>query len=77
MTRSSRSTKVADIRLVLDVTYVLHGERSETLAEELCKNVENAIGRGLLTGETAAEVEAFSIDALPAPQPSRDGGPKA
>jgi hypothetical protein len=55
------------LRLVLDVTYDLHGESVSDIRTRMNKAVFDAIGNGLLTGETEAEVETYSIEveALP------------
>ncbi|WP_458729655.1 hypothetical protein [Pseudomonas brenneri] len=53
---------VVQVRLTLDVTYVLNGEDSDDILIRLNKRCERAIGDGLLTGETDAEVDAWSID---------------
>lgn len=51
----------AQLRLVLNVVYALNGVALNTLRSNLQANIERAIGGGMLTGETAAEVEEHSI----------------
>lgn len=58
------------IHLTLDVLYDLQGESADELKELLERNLRAAIGNGLLTGHTAAEVDqhSFTATVLP-PQP--------
>ncbi|EMV8751928.1 hypothetical protein AADS67_004544 [Escherichia coli] len=49
-------------RLMLDVTYLLNGEAAPEMLARLQRMCEYAIGEGLLTGETAAEVDTWSIN---------------
>lgn len=56
-------------RLVLDVTYALNGEDAKALLARLEEMVRRAIGEGMLTGSTAAEVEEHSMTVSLAPQP--------
>jgi hypothetical protein len=48
------------LRLIMDVTYQLNGEPIAEMRRLLQRIVEMAAGEGLLTGETAAEVEQYS-----------------
>lgn len=50
------------MRLVLDVEYALHGESAESIANNLEHLVHRAIGDGMLTGASSAEVEHHSFD---------------
>ena len=50
------------LRLTLDVRYFLNGENAEEMARRLEQMCHHAIGEGMLTGETEAEVDEFSID---------------
>jgi hypothetical protein len=50
------------IRLTLDVTYRLNGENIAEMQKNLRRMVERAIGEGLLTGETDAEVDEYSME---------------
>lgn len=49
-------------RLTLDVSYVLNGEHFDDLVIHLHQQCRRAIGQGLLTGSTAAEVDTWSMD---------------
>ena len=49
------------IRLVLEVDYALNGLPANALASRLERMVEAAMGDGLLTGDTSAEVEQHSM----------------
>lgn len=50
------------VRLTLDVAYVLNGEVAGDLVARLYLMCERAVGNGLLTGDTVAEVEEYAID---------------
>lgn len=50
------------IRLTLDVEYDLNGTSVEEMSTLLRKMVERAIGEGLLTGYSEAEVNEYSMD---------------
>lgn len=54
--------EVVKARLTLDVSYVLNGEDPDDVLIRLHKRCERAIGDGMLTGETNAEVATWSID---------------
>lgn len=49
------------LRLTLDVDYENNGVSSEWLADNLRRMVENAIGNGILTGDSAAEVNTYQV----------------
>ncbi|HHE8522170.1 hypothetical protein [Pseudomonas aeruginosa] len=49
------------------MTYLLNGEAAPELLARLERMCELAIGEGLLTGETAAEVDTWSIDVSEVP----------
>src|SRR3546814_8998772 len=53
------SDLTVNARLTLDVTYLLNGEAVPELLARLERMCELAIGEGLLTGETAAEVDTW------------------
>lgn len=60
-------------RLTLDVEYALNGTTREEMVSQLEKLCESAIGNGMLTGCTAAEVEQYAmkataVDSSPADQ---------
>ena len=57
------------VRLTLDVTYSLNGENATEMVGRLRKMCERAIGEGMLTGETDAEAEEYSMDAAIQPEP--------
>ena len=59
--------ETVNARLTLDVTYLLNGEAAPELLARLQRMCELAIGEGLLTGETAAEVDTWSIDVSEVP----------
>jgi hypothetical protein len=61
-TNTQATTKVVSARLTLDVTYLLNGEAESEMLARLRSMCEYAIDEGLLTGETAAEVDKWSID---------------
>ena len=64
---------IATVRLTLDVTYELNGVSVAEMASRLRKMCERAVGEGTLTGETAAEVEKYSIEtATQTEAPSED-----
>lgn len=50
-------------RLTMDVTFSLNGESATEILDRLRLMCGRAIGEGMLTGETNAEVDDFSIDA--------------
>ncbi|EIK52057.1 hypothetical protein YO5_00565 [Stutzerimonas stutzeri TS44] len=54
--------ETVNARLTLDVTYLLNGEAALEMLARLQRMCEHAIGEGLLTGETAAEVDTWSLD---------------
>ncbi len=58
-----------EMRLTLDVTYILNGESAEAMRHRLLAVAERAIGEGLLTGETDAEVDEYSIRVQIPPAP--------
>ncbi|CAM5285191.1 hypothetical protein [Eoetvoesiella caeni] len=59
--------ETVNARLTLDVTYLLNGEAAPEMLARLQHMCERAIGEGLLTGETAAEVDTWSIDVSEVP----------
>lgn len=52
----------ATLDLSLKVAYALNGEAIQTVRENLERMVRNAIGDGMLTGSTAAEVEEYKLE---------------
>lgn len=50
------------IRLLLDVEYDLNGVDSAEMVQRLTRMCESAIGDGMLTGGTDAEVAEYSMD---------------
>lgn len=68
----SRPTETARLRLVLDVTYDLNGEDTNIMKRRLYRAVEYAIGEGLLTGSTSAEVDEYSMDVAEFPEVDED-----
>lgn len=61
--------ETVNVRLTLDVTYDLNGENAVEMVSRLRKMCERAIGEGMLTGETDAEVEEYSMDVVIPPEP--------
>lgn len=60
-------------RLVLDVDYILNGESAADMLRRLRGMCECAIGNGMLTGASDAEVVEHSMDVLAVPDvPSED-----
>lgn len=57
------------LRLTLDVTYRLNGETVDEMVARLQKLCEQAIGNGMLTGESEAEVDEYSMEAKIQPEP--------
>lgn len=62
-------TGALKVRLTLDMTYILNGEPSGGTIARLRKMCEHAIGNGMLTGETPAEVDEYAIDVSIPPEP--------
>ncbi|WP_304589961.1 hypothetical protein [Burkholderia anthina] len=60
-------SETVNARLTLDVTYLLNREAPPELLARLERMCELAIGEGLLTGETAAEVDTWSVDVSEVP----------
>lgn len=52
----------ATLRLTMEVTYSLNGESVTEMVVNLRKLAEIGMGEGLLTGETAAEVDSHTIE---------------
>jgi hypothetical protein len=63
------SSDTIQVRLTLDVTYVLNGEDGNDMLVRLRRMCERAIGEGLLTGETGAEVDVYDIKTVRQPEP--------
>ncbi|WP_265304482.1 hypothetical protein [Verminephrobacter eiseniae] len=57
------------VRLTFDITYSLNGERATEMVDRLRNMCERAIGEGMLTGESAAEVDEYAMDAVVLPEP--------
>lgn len=49
------------VRLTLDVAYTLNGENPELMVETLRRLCTRAIGAGMLTGDTDAEIDAYTL----------------
>ena len=56
------------LRLTLDVTYDLNGENAVEMVKNLRRLCERAIGEGMLTGESDAEVEEHSMEVVIQPE---------
>lgn len=63
MTNTTNEPRVR-MQLVLDVEYLLNGESPADLANNLESLVQRALGEGLLTGSTAAEVESHDFKVI-------------
>lgn len=61
--------KVVRLRLTLDVSYALRGESAEDMDARLTKAVDYAIQNGMLTGDSAAEVDEYSMDVTETVEP--------
>lgn len=57
------------LRLVLDVSYVLHGEKPDDMTHFLQMMVGRSIGEGMLTGSTDAEVDEYKSTVTVRPEP--------
>lgn len=58
-------THTKALRVVLDVEFELDGETIEDMQSLLERNLQNAIGNGLLTGCTGAQVDGFTLTVTP------------
>lgn len=75
LTNTQSALNTADtvsVRLTLDVTYALNGEDGAEMAQNLQRMCERAIGAGMLTGGTEAEVEEYSMEAVIRQEPLLD-----
>lgn len=66
---ANKASETVTVRLTLNVMYSLNGENATEMVSRLRKMCERAIGEGMLTGETDAEVEEYSMDAVIQPEP--------
>lgn len=66
--KPAAQSDTATIRLTVDVTYSLNGEDAAEMASLLKRMCERAIGSGMLTSDTMAEVEEHSISASVTPE---------
>lgn len=57
------------VRVMLNVTYQLNGEPSTEMVKRLQQMVQHAVGNGMLTGDTAAEVEGYEVNVPIEPDP--------
>jgi len=67
------SSNTIQVRLTLDVTYALNGENPAEMAANLRRMCERAIGAGLLTGESDAEVDGYEVYTMLMPEPLAEG----
>lgn len=72
-THTPTTPEVVNARLTLDVAYILNGEVAGDLVARLYMMCERAIGNGLLTGDTAAEVEEYALDVSLPREPLSEG----
>lgn len=61
--------KNVSLRLFLDVAYDLNGTTPADMAAALEKMCHSAVGNGLLTGSTPAEVSQWSVKVVTVPEP--------
>lgn len=66
---AAAETDTVSVRLTLDVSYSLNGEAAKTMAANLRRMCERAIGEGLLTGASDAEVDEYAIAVAVRPAP--------
>lgn len=60
-THSQATPETDNARLTQDVTYLPNSEVAPEMLARLQRMCERSIGEGLLTGETAAEVDQYKI----------------
>lgn len=56
-----RGTQIARVRLTADVDYALGDETAEEMRAFLERSTRMAIGNGMLSGDTSAEVDEYSL----------------
>ncbi len=66
--KENYGTDRVTLRLTLDVTYNLNGENAVEMVKNLQRLCEGAIGEGMLTGESDAEVEEHSMEVAIQPE---------
>ena len=66
-THTQATPETVKARLTLDVTYLLNGEAAPEMLARLQRMWERAIGERLLIDETAAKVDAWSIEVTELP----------
>lgn len=64
-----QSADTVELELKLNVRYALHGENATEMVARLQRMVETAMGEGLLTGESDAEVVEHALAVRIKPQP--------
>ena len=69
MTEVTQQVETTGVRMILDVEYVPNGVSIEELRSRLQEMCERAIGEGMLTGGTEAEVDTWSAKTVVLPQP--------
>lgn len=67
--KTKLATDATQVRLTLNVAYLLNGESLEEMTRRLHRMCEHAIGNGLLTGDSAAEVDCYTLDVSALPPP--------
>jgi len=63
-TETQETSHAVTARLTLDVTYLLNGEAAPEMLARLRAMCERAIGEGLLTGDTNAEVDTYAVSVV-------------
>lgn len=64
MSENTSQPEIITLRLTMDVTYNLHGENANNLADRLKEMSERAVLEGMLTGTTNAEINDYSMSAV-------------
>lgn len=70
--KPSKPAELHRLRLTMDVTYDLNEVDIDDLVRRLRKMGEWAVGEGMLTGETEAEVDQYSMDVTEYPEGDED-----
>ena len=70
--RERKPANLCRLRFTLDVTYDLNDVSPDEMVNRLRKMGEWAIGEGMLTGDTNAEVDQYSMDVTEYPEADED-----
>ncbi|WP_257984094.1 hypothetical protein [Ralstonia mannitolilytica] len=66
---TTSTSEIVSVRLTLNVAYLLNGEPAQDMITRLQRMCEHAIGHGMLTGDSAAEVDEYTIHVSVPPAP--------